>query len=94
MKSIIKILLSGVFSQIINFLTIIYIAKLYGAEDFGYFSINIAIFSIMILFVDFGLNVFYVSSKTDETLTYGRIYIIKSIVCIFSLIFLFCPCLR
>ena len=89
MKSIIKILLSGVFSQIINFLTIIYIAKLYGAEDFGYFSINIAIFSIMILFVDFGLNVFYVSSKTDETLTYGRIYIIKSIVCIFSLIFLF-----
>lgn len=79
LKIVIKFFLGGVFSQGLNFITLILISRFVGLNKFGEFSIILAAHLLVVQIADFGLNIAFVKNKILNEINrqYQNLLIIK-----------------
>lgn len=80
-KNILSLLVSNIFYQIVNFFSLIYIAKIIGPEGYGEVSIALAYFTYFAIISNFGLNLLgtkeIAKHKNIRTRLFSHIFTIK-----------------
>jgi len=95
LQDVLKVLYGNIVSQGLGFLTIILISRDLGAEQYGIFSLLLAIFTISVQVSDFGVSTSYIKYLSENVSQSREIFftviiskIVLSILIIISLYFL------